>query len=538
MIDLQSVSVTYAEADRPSLRDVTLHVGEGELCLVVGPTGSGKTTLLRTINGLVPHFTGGTLTGRVTVGERDTRDHLPRELADLVGYVSQDPLHGFVTDSVEEELAYAMEQLAVPPALMRTRVEEVLDLLGIADLRGRPLRDLSGGQQQRVAIASVLAAGPRILVLDEPTSALDPAAAEEVLAAILRLVHDLGVTAVMAEHRVERAVQYADRVVELSPDGRAVSGAPAGIMATAAIAPPVVELARLAGWDPIPLSVRDARGRAASLRDRLATPPARRRASTSPMLSATGVVVRYGGILAVRGVDLELRAGEVTVLVGRNGSGKSSLLWAIHGAGLRTAGRVEVDGRDTAEAVAARGPRRVGLVPQTPGDLLFLESVAAECDASDADTGIPAGTTRAALDGIVPGIAGDRHPRDLSEGQRLGLVLAITLAASPRVLLLDEPTRGLDYASKRRFAETVRDLGVRGHGILVATHDVELAAAIAQRVIVMAEGELVADGSPEEVLSTSAAFASQVARIVGPGWLTVDDVRTGLGEPVAGTAAR
>ncbi|MGH9018876.1 MAG: ABC transporter ATP-binding protein, partial [Acidimicrobiales bacterium] len=208
MIDLVDVTVTYAEAPAPVLRRVRLHVDEGELALVVGSTGVGKSTLLGTMNGLVPHFTGGTLAGRVLVAGRDTRTHPPRQLADVVGVVGQDPQAGFVTDTVEEELAYAMEQLALAPAVMRTRVEETLDLLGIADLRQRALHELSGGQQQRVAIGSVLAAHPRVLVLDEPTSALDPTAAEEVLAAITRLVHDLGVTVVLAEHRLERVVQY------------------------------------------------------------------------------------------------------------------------------------------------------------------------------------------------------------------------------------------------------------------------------------------------------------------------------------------
>ena len=240
----------------------TSTVDEGELCLVVGRTGSGKSTLLGAINGLVPHFTGGQLAGRVIVDGRDTRDHPPRELADVVGVVGQDPLAGFVTDTVEEELAYAMEQLAVPPAVMRKRVEETLDLLGIAELRRRPLRTLSGGQQQRVAIGAVLTAHPRVLVLDEPTSALDPTAAEEVLAAITRLVHDLGITVVVAEHRLERVVQYADRLVLLTGDGAAVAGPPADVLVDSPVAPPVVELGRLAGWAPLPLSVRDARRRA------------------------------------------------------------------------------------------------------------------------------------------------------------------------------------------------------------------------------------------------------------------------------------
>ena len=213
MIRFEDVTVTYDGASAPVLSNVDLHIPEGELVLVVGRTGSGKSTLLRCVNGLVPHFTGGTLRGRVTVAGRDTRTHPPRELADVVGVVPQDPLSGFVTDIVEDELAYGMESIGLAPDVMRRRVEETLDLLGLADLRNRALRSLSGGQRQRVAIGAVLTTHPRVLVLDEPTSALDPGAAEEVLAALQRLVHDLGVTVLLAEHRLERVVQYADRVV-------------------------------------------------------------------------------------------------------------------------------------------------------------------------------------------------------------------------------------------------------------------------------------------------------------------------------------
>jgi energy-coupling factor transport system ATP-binding protein len=196
-----------------------------------------------------------------------------------------------------------------------------------------------------------------------------------------------------------------------------------------------------------------------------------------------------------------------------------------------------VDGRDPASLAPPEARRLVALVPQTPGDLLFADSVAAECLASDTDAGGAAGATRAILDSIVPGIDPSAHPRDLSEGQRLALVLAIQLAAGPRVLLLDEPTRGLDYPAKRRFAATVRDLAQRGHAVLVATHDAELAATIADRVLVMAVGEIVADGSPEDVLSTSTAFASQVARILGRGWLTVGQVRAALSAGPSGREA-
>ncbi len=269
MIRMDVDSFAHAGASRPVLRDVHLTIDEGELCLVVGATGVGKSTLLGLINGLVPHFTGGHLTGAVVVDGRDTREHKPRDMADVVGYVGQDPVAGFVTDTVEEELAYAMEQLGLPADVMRKRVEETLDLLGIADLRDRPLRMLSGGQQQRVAIGSVLTAHPRVLVLDEPTSALDPTAAEDVFASMTRLVHDFGVTVVVAEHRLERVVHYGDQVIWLRGDGTAMSGSPQAVLPEIPLAPPVLQLARAFGWTPPPLSVRDARRLAGPVRDAL-----------------------------------------------------------------------------------------------------------------------------------------------------------------------------------------------------------------------------------------------------------------------------
>ncbi len=532
MIEFDRVSVTYTDAPRPVLQGVNLRVEEGELVLVIGRTGAGKTTLLGAINGLVPHFTGGTLAGRVLVNGRDTRTHPPRQLSDLVGVVGQDPLSGFVTDTVEEELAYAMEQLAIPPDVMRKRVEETLDLLGIADLRDRPLYELSGGQQQRVAIGAVMTAHPRILVLDEPTSALDPTAAEEVLAAVTRLVHDLGVTVVLAEHRLERVVQYADSVIEVRGDGSVAMGPPARLLATAPVAPPVVELGRLARWDPLPLSVRDARRQAAPLRERLAPvaiPPLRRavpRVNGGVALRARHVSVRFGALAAVRGVDLDLARGEVTALMGRNGSGKSSLLWALQGSGPRHSGSVSVGGTDPKSVSAANARRLVGLVPQTPADLLYLDTVAQECDQADRESaGASPMTAQELLERLAPDIAPDIHPRDLSEGQRLALVLTVQLCASPKVILLDEPTRGLDYEAKRSLIGIIDVLAGEGASVMIATHDVEFVAAGADRVVVMATGDIVADGPTTDVVVASPAFAPQVAKILAPlRYLTTDQV--------------
>ncbi|RMB86991.1 ABC transporter ATP-binding protein [Streptomyces shenzhenensis] len=666
MIRFEDVSVTYDGAVEPVVRGLDFEVPEGELVLLVGPSGVGKSTVLGAVGGLVPHFTGGTLRGRVTVAGRDTRTHKPRELADVVGTVGQDPLAHFVTDTVEDELAYGMESLGLAPAVMRRRVEETLDLLGLADLRDRPIATLSGGQRQRVAIGSVLTPHPRVLVLDEPTSALDPAAAEEVLAVLQRLVHDLGTTVLMAEHRLERVVQYADQVLLLpSVGGVPVLGAAAEVMGVSPVFPPVVDLGRLAGWAPVPLTVRDARRRAAGLRVRLADlapagpPPVtgrrptargsagraveRRRSAAAasgsfapfpaPLQGATrrrlgaaaswliaqfpaplrgtnrrrssaapsgpfaqfpaplwganrrrsgagvalpappqdaagpspesadapgpntgpppvtrrhptaapsetfapfpavleGVVVRRGGVEALRGVDLRVGRGEIVALMGRNGAGKSTLLNALVGVVEVGVGSVRVGGVVPGRTAPRELVRVVGLVPQEPRDLLYADTVGAECAAADRDAGAEPGTCRALVSELLPGITDDTHPRDLSEGQRLALALAVVLAARPPLLLLDEPTRGLDYAAKARLVALLRGLAAEGHAVVLATHDVELAAELAHRVVLLADGEVIADGPTADIVVSSPSFAPQVTKILAPQeWLTVAQVREAL----------
>ena len=553
----EEVTVRYADSTAPALRRASFVVDEGELAVVVGRTGAGKSTLLGAVNGTVPHFTGGHLSGRVTVAGLDTRTHRPRDLADVVGVVRQDPLAGFVTDTVEEELAYTLEQLAVDPAAMRRRVEEVLDVLGIADLRDAPLSDLSGGQQQRVAIGSVLTAGPRVLVLDEPTSALDPAGAEEVLATLSRLVHDLGLTVVVSEHRLERIVGLADHLLLVHDDGTVSDGEPGAVLATSPLAPPVVHLGRRAGWEPLPLTVRAARRAAGDLRARLSHGPAEHsgpcaepEAAGLPapgnadthgpqpsgdqvLLQGSGLQVRHGQVTAVDGVDLAVRSGQVVALMGRNGSGKSSLLWALHGTGPRSAGSVAVRSGgatvDPSRESPAERRRHVGLVPQSAADLLYLPTVDAECRQADAEAGATPGTARGHLDRLAPGIPGDRHPRDLSEGQRLALVVAVQLTAAPSVLLLDEPTRGLDYPAKDALTRVLHRLARDGAAVVVATHDVEFAAGVADRVVVLAGGRAVADGSARDVLCDSPAFAPQVAKVLAPlRLLTVAEVEDAL----------
>lgn len=550
---------------QPVLTDLSLEIGEGELVLVVGPSGAGKSTFLRCLNGLVPHFYGGELSGRIRVAGRDPVALSPQGMSGIVGMVFQDPETQFVTDRVEDELAFGMENQALPPALMRKRVEEALDQLTIAHLRNRHVSTLSGGEKQRVIIAAVLTLHPEVLVLDEPTSQLDPQSAEEVLVAIRRLNEDLGLTVVLAEHRLERVVQFVDRVLYLPGAGQPpLLGAPQEVMAAIPLTPPLASLGKALDWHPLPLTVKQARRLAlrgaghgaATARSAAAELASLKVAETSqaaaavPVVAVENVSYRYdNGPQAVRQVSLALSPGEIVAVVGRNGSGKSTLLQLV--AGLRkpdsgaitlrhpaTAGRPATT-LDTRTADISAIVRIVGFVPQNPGALLFKDTVLEELAFTRQGHQLPA--DRAADLALLArlGLAdkADRYPRDLSAGERQRVALAAILVADPSVLLLDEPTRGLDYEQKEALTAILLQLRNQGRAVLLVTHDVELVARCADRVMLMADGEIVLSGPTREVMTGSLVFASQINKLYRDArYLTVADVLAQTGRTPAGPA--
>lgn len=510
-ISFRDVSFAYPDAARVALLDVDLEVAPGELLLVIGASGSGKSTLLRAVNGLVPHTSGGRFGGDVVVFGRSTRSHHPRELADLVGFVAQDPEAQSVVDQVERDLAFVLENLGFSQEAMRRRVEEVLDALGIAHLRDRDPSTLSGGERQRCAIAGALAAGPQALVLDEPTSQLDPQGADDVLAALVRLNHDLGTTVVLAEHRLERAAPLADRAVLVEDARIGEPGSVGAVLGSYPGAPSVTRLGRLLGWEPLPLTVRDARARAALDPPNLEPPPSTAVVSAGgPLLHARGVRVALSGRTVVRGVELELRAGDVIALFGRNGAGKTTLLRALAGLVTPTAGAVEANAR-------------VAYVPQNPNTMLFSSSVRQELVATQRLLGkADAGAVDHWLDALHLDDLADAHPRSLSGGQRQRVAIGAVAVGGAPVLLLDEPTRGMDAPSRAALEHAVREHAAAGGAVVLATHDVELAARIASHAVVLGDGEIVADGDARTVLAGS-LFAPQVLRVMPP-FLTVEEV--------------
>jgi len=531
LIHLNDLTYTYPGAEEPALSDVTLDIAEGQFALVAGPSGSGKSTLLRCLNGLVPHFSGGTVRGEITVAGLDPVTDGPPTMSQIVGFVAQTPEAQFVLDRVEDEIAFALENAARPRVEMHRRVEEVLQRLDMAPLRHRALSTLSGGEKQRVAIAAALALRPCVLALDEPTSQLDPQSADEVLQALVRLNHDLDLTIVLVEHRLERVLPYVDQLIYLEADAPLLSGPPREILAEIPLTPPVITLGKALGWSPLPLTVEEARPYAGQT---TASAPARptRAESKESLLHLEGVHFAYDGTPALRDVGFNVDAGELVALMGPNGSGKTTLLKCIVGLLQPAQGRITLAGRSLVGRETADICRKIGYLPQTPDDLLFADTVVEELAVTLRNHGLladPPVAPSALLERLGLAQVREQYPRDLSVGQRQRVALGAITVTRPRVLLLDEPTRGLDYRAKETLVQLLRAWQVEGTAIILTTHDVELVAQAAERVVMLRDGAVVADAAPE-VLAPSPRFSPQVARLFpGRGWLTPKDVLDGEG---------
>ncbi len=537
MIEFRDVTFTYPGSNHPALQGISLEVKAGEICLVMGPSGAGKSTLLRCINGLVPHFSGGSLQGSIRVNGLDPVKLSPRLMSQNVGFVFQDPEAQFVVDRVEDEIAFSLENTAVPKASMELRMEEALGLLDLNNLRQRSLVTLSGGERQRVAIAAALVLKPQVLVLDEPTSQLDPQGAEEVLETLKDLNRQLGLTVVLAEHRLERVLPFTSRIIYL--DGNQVgglAGEPRSVLAQVPLNPPLVAVAKVLGWDTLPLTIEEAqayaRGSIQSVSSSMPAKHSHRSAGGKEIfILAQDVHVSYGNIPALRGVSFGLKCGEITVMMGPNGAGKTTLLRSLVGLLPIQKGSVQVDGKDIAGRSVADICQQVGYLPQDPNALLFADTVMDELLITLRNHHMPDhdGDPVKLLERLGLADKAECYPRDLSAGERQRVAMGSVMVTQPGALLLDEPTRGLDYEAKKILLDVLRIWRDEGMAILLVTHDVELAAQAADRVVLLENGLLTADGRPEEVLTSSSPFAPQMAKVFpGMGWITAHDVIGGL----------
>ena len=533
MIKIRDLTFYYGDASRPALQDVNLDIEDGEFVLVTGPSGCGKTSLCRCLNGLIPHFYGGEIAGGLEVQGLDVMRHTTRDLATRVGMVFQDPENQLVSMDVQREVAFGLENLAFPRDVMAKRVEEALDTLGISGLRHRQVHELSGGEKQKVVISSVLALHPDVLVLDEPTSELDPKGAEDVLSIVRRLNDELGITVILVEHRLDRVVHLVDRMIVMDEGKIIADGNPRAVLSNGDITsigagvPPIVRIVQRlrdngVNVDNIPLTVKEGRS---MLKDifmgaRGSTLSHTESADNGrPVIEIDKLWHAYPeGITALKNVSLRICEGEFVAVMGRNASGKTTLVKHINGLLKPTKGKVIVSGIDTRRATIAQLSRKVGFIFQNPNDHIFADTVEEEIAFILKNLGFDSGEIAARIDEMLEMFAlkefRKQYPRSLSGGERQRVAMASVLVARPRVLILDEPTRGMDYRLKSELMRFLNGYREKGNTVVLVTHDVETVAEHADRVVLLSEGGVVVDGNKRDVLSRALFFSPQINRLV------------------------
>lgn len=528
IVEVRGLIYSYPNAKAPALDGVDLTIERGEFVLLTGPSGCGKTTFCRCLNGLIPHFYSGDLKGDVRVAGLSTRDSPTYKLAQHAGLVFQNPDNQIFALTVEKDVAFGLENLGIEKAKMLEGVDWALEKAGISHLRDRATHELSGGQKQRLAIASILAMRPEVLVLDEPTSFLDPLGAERIFQVLDSLNKEYGITILLIEHRLDLAAQHVDRVVIFS-EGKVVgNGSPEEIFA--------LEETRLAGVG-IPKIVqlyKRLRGRGFPLERPPLTPdalveglrkwlPPERpqvmvkptgpeiegfdgEGRASPAVEVQGVSFSYpSGVKALDGVSLTIHRGEFVAIMGENGAGKTTLVKHFNGLLRPSVGGIKVDGEDISRLSVANLSRRVGLVFQNPDDQLFSESVEEEIGFALRNFGFEKEVVDKRVDWALNLLDVERYrkssPFALSGGERKRVALASVLAWDPEIIVLDEPTIGQDYAQKERLRHFLMQLRTQGKTTVIVTHDVEFVADCEPRIVLMADGKIVADGPIRKIVT-------------------------------------
>jgi len=537
LVEIEGLSYWYPGCDVPALSEVSLRLSPGEFVLLVGASGSGKSTLCRAVNGLVPHFYGGRISGSVKVAGLDTAASEVKDLARLVGMVFQDPENQLVSENPVAEIAFGLENIGIDRLQMRKRVEEVLASLRLGELRDKRVSELSGGQKQKVALASVLVMHPQVLVLDEPTSQLDPISADDFLTTLKSLNDELGLIVMLAEHRVERCFHLADRVVVLDEGRVAFDGTPAEMAAWSkgrrwVMVPPITRLFLDGKENGVPLTVKEGRIKVAALASQGGAvkipvpdsapdgiePPRdkkhRDKDRPAPLVETRGLWHVYeDGTEALRGVDLDIEAGEFVAVIGENGSGKTTLVKHFNGLLRPSKGKVFVNGENVKDLEVAQLARTCGMLGQNPNNQLVADDTASELEVTLKAMDVPPESWSAmaeealALFDLEP--FRDSNPEDLSCGERERVALASVLVYRPRLLVLDEPTRGIDQKTKENLSAFLRRYNEEGNTVVLVTHDLEFAADCCTRVLLMGAGQVLADGDKHSVLAESLFFTTQ-----------------------------
>ncbi|MHA1370224.1 MAG: ABC transporter ATP-binding protein [Promethearchaeota archaeon] len=537
MIDIKKLTFTYNQSDKPAIEDINLKIQDGEFVLITGPSGSGKSTLVRTFNGLIPHFYGGRISGVIYVQETDVFKTSTRKLAEKVGFVFQNPDNQLFMNNVEDELAFGLENLNAPINLIKKRIEETLDAIGIAHLRKRPISELSGGEKQKVAIAAVLTTQPEILILDEPTAELDPKSAEEVLALIQKLNDELGITIILIEHRLDRVIQFVDRIIIIEQGKIIHDGAPKKIFQKdlshiGITIPPIVRLSNQLEIPYIPLTVKESRKNLKNTLNKVKVPKIVQNCfieafkDYSQLFDKKDLMVEFKNISfsydknqkILENINLQFHKGEFIAIMGRNGSGKTTLLKHINGLLRPNKGKVFVENRNIEKYSVAQLAQTVGFIFQNPAMQFFQDTVEEEVAFVLDRLKYEYDDIAILVENMLKKFDLEKYrktyPRYLSVGEQQKVALASVLISNPKIIVLDEPTHGMDYNQKSLFFSYLNEYRDKGNLVILVTHDVESIAEYSDRVVLISEGHVVVDDLKRNVLSNALLFSPQINRLV------------------------
>jgi len=542
LIKVKDLTFYYYNKNEPALKDINIIIRDGEFVLISGPSGSGKSTLARSFTGIIPHFYGGKISGRVQVQGFDVFKEKTRTIAEKVGMIFQNPENQLFSSDVEREIAFGLENLNFPINVIKKRIEETLDAIRIAHLRKRSITNLSGGEKQKVAIASVLAMHPEVLILDEPTSELDPKSAEEVLTLIQKLNDELGLTIILIEHRLDRVIQFVDRIIIMDKGKIIRDGPPRKVFSENLVhigihIPPIIRICNDLKdlnilVENIPLTVRESRESLSTILNNLILKSSfqnhfkqtfseylQKFEKNPPLVEFKNVSFSYEpNNRVLKDINLKIYEGEFISIIGRNGSGKTTLLKHINGLLRPQKGKVIINGIDTRKKSVAQLARMVGFIFQNPSIQFYQDTLEEELifglkNFNYEDDDIP-GLVEEMLKKFDLEKYRTTYPRYLSIGEQQKAALASVLITNPKIIVLDEPTHGMDYKQKTIFLDYLNNYRKKGNSVILVTHDVESIAEYSDRVVLLSEGAIIIDDLKRNILSQALLFSPQINRLV------------------------